>query len=409
MVAGDRDAPASTTAPGAPGPLELLVLQPTPFCNINCSYCYLPNRQSTRRMSADTLDRIFRWVFDSGLAREPFTLLWHAGEPLVVPVSFYETAGELLARRNVAGLPILQSFQTNATLIDAGWCSFLRRPDVHLGVSVDGPDFLHDRYRRTRQGRGTLDCVLGGIHLLHDQGISFEVITVLTADSLDYPDELFDFYQSNGIGSIGFNVEEIEGPHTDSSLQRTGTTERFRRFLTRFLMLARAADPPLLVRELETSAAALLGARRYDPGARTQENKPWAIVNVDCDGNFGTYSPELLGVPSPTHGGFTLGNVATDTLDAAHASARFQRLESEIGRGVQMCQESCAYFPFCGGGPPANKYFENRTFASTETLFCRLHKKVCLDVTLELLEQDAKAAGTAPPPARALQPERAPA
>src|SRR5262249_51685452 len=144
-------------------------------------------------------------------------------------------------------------------------------------------------------------------------------------------------------------------------------------------------------------------------GARTQENKPWAIVNVDCEGNFSTYSPELLGVSSLTHGGFTLGNVTTDSLEAVMASPRFRRLEDEIGRGVEMCREGCGYFPFCGGGPPANKYFENGTFASTETLFCRLHKQACLDVTLELLEQSARAAGTAPPTELAPQPERAPA
>src|SRR6516164_2795074 len=175
MLAGPRDAPVPTPTPAGPGPLELLVLQPTPFCNINCSYCYLPDRQSTRRMTPDTLDQTFRWVFDSGLTRTPFTL----------------------RRHNVANVPIVQSFQTNATLLDPGWCAFLRRPGVHLGVSVDGPDFLHDRHRRTRQGRGTLDRVLRGIGLLHAHDIPFEVITVLTADALDYPDELFDFYQAN--------------------------------------------------------------------------------------------------------------------------------------------------------------------------------------------------------------------
>jgi uncharacterized protein len=402
MVAGTPDA----LAPVVPGPLELLVLQPTPFCNINCSYCYLPDRQSTRRMSLDTLDQTYLWVFASGLVRKPFTLLWHAGEPLVLPVAFYETAAELLSRHNVANVPILQSFQTNATLLDAGWCAFLRRPDIHLGVSVDGPDFLHDRRRRTRGGRGTLDHVLRGIHLLHEHGVPFDVITVLTADSLDYPDELVDFYRANGIGSVGFNVEEIEGPHTVSSLQRAGTPERFRRFLKRFLALASSANPPLLVREFETSAAVLLG-RRCRPGERAQENKPWAIVNVDSEGNFSTYSPELLGVSSLTHGGFTLGNVAKDSLETVMASARFRRLEAEIGRGVEMCQESCAYFPFCGGGPPANKYFENGTFASTETLSCRLHKKVCIDVSLVLLERSAKTAGAAPPTEPAPEPERA--
>lgn len=387
MVAGLHN-PYAPATPAALGPLQLLVVQPTPFCNINCSYCYLPDRQNTRRMSLDTLEQTFAWVFRSGLAREPFTLLWHAGEPLVLPIAFYQTADELLRRHNNVNVPVLQSFQTNATLIDADWCAFLRRPDIHLGVSVDGPEFLHDRHRRTRQGRGTWDRVRQGIQLLHEHGIAFQVITVLTADSLDYPDELFDFYQTNGIGSVAFNVEEIEGPHTASSLQGTGTAERFRRFLTRFLTLARAADPPLQVREFETSAAALLGFSRCGPGMRTQENKPWAIVNVDCTGNFSTYSPELLGVSGPGHDGFTLGNVATDDLETILASPRFLRLEEEISRGIELCQGSCAYFPFCGGGPPANKLFENGTFASTETLFCRLHKKICLDVTLHILEQE---------------------
>jgi uncharacterized protein len=393
------------SASDPPGPLELLVLQPTPFCNINCSYCYLPDRQSTRRMSLETLEQTFAWVFASGLVRQPFTLLWHAGEPLVVPVSFYEDATRLLDKHNRSGMPVCQSFQTNATLLDAGWCDFIRTHGIQLGVSVDGPAYLHDRCRRTRQGKGTLDRVLRGIHLLHEHEVPFFVITVLTADALNYADELFDFYVEHRIAHVCFNVEEIEGPNTASSLQGAGIPERFRRFLTRFLDLACSADPPLTVREFETSAGAILGVR-YGPGSRTQENKPWAIVNVDCEGNFSTYSPELLGLSSPRYGDFALGNVTRDALAEVIATERFEALEADIGRGVDLCRQSCPYFAFCGGGPPANKYFENGTFASTETLFCRLHKQVCLDVALERLERHPRAvpgqvcAGRHPSPER---------
>jgi uncharacterized protein len=437
-------APHDATTDTARGPLELLVLQPTPFCNLDCSYCYLPDRQSTRRMSRDTLEATFRWVFASGLAQQPFTLLWHAGEPLVLPVAYYEEAVELLNRHNEQQVPVLQSFQTNATLLTAEWCEYLCRHQVHIGVSVDGPEFLHDRHRRTRRGEGTLARVLRGIRLLHEHSIPFHVITVLTAGALDYPDELFDFYREHGIRSVGFNVEEIEGPHTASSLEGTGTPERFRHFFARFVELACAADPPLgaavkpgfagdrsrgateaamkpgiagavglptspagrqsddprgqmQVRELDVSAGVILRPNRCGPGTRTQENKPWAIVSVDCEGNFATYSPELLGQSSLRHGNFSLGNVATDPLDAVAGSAHFRRMEDEIARGVEMCREGCAYFPFCGGGAPVNKYFENGTFASTETLFCRLHKKVCVDVTLGFLERGARATGAALP------------
>src|SRR6516164_3169159 len=375
-----------TPAAADAGPLELLVVQPTPFCNINCSYCYLPDRQSTKKMSPETLRHVFDWLFSSGLVREPFSLLWHAGEPLVMPVDFYEEAMTLLGRANRSGVPVDHSFQTNATLVDARWCDFFRRHDVHLGVSVDGPDFLHDRCRRTRQGAGTLDRVLRGIRLLGEHRVPFFALTVLTAESLAYPDELFDFYRSNGIGCVGFNVEEIEGPNISSSLLGPGMREQFRRFFQRFLDLACSADPPLEVREFETSVASVLGPR-FGPGSRTQENKPWAIVNVDCEGNFSTYSPELLGISSPRHGSFTLGHVARDPLPAVLAGERFQALESEISLGVERCRQTCPYFAFCGGGAPANKFFETGTFAATETLFCRLHKQVCLDVTLARLEQ----------------------
>jgi uncharacterized protein len=370
---------------GPPGPLELLVVQPTPFCNINCSYCYLADRQSTRRMSARTLEQTFAWVFASGLVRAPFTLLWHAGEPLVVPREFYRTAAALLERYNRPPVAIHHALQTNATLIDDDWCRLFLEHGIHPGVSVDGPAFLHDRHRRTRQGQGTLDRVLRGIRLLREHGVPFYVITVLTADALLYPDELFDFYREQEIPTVAFNVEEIEGPHTTSSLLGGGMRERFRCFFGRFMDLALAADPPLAVREFDTSACALLGPR-YGAGSRTQENKPWAIVNVDCEGNFSTYSPELLGMSSPRHGSFTLGHVARDALRAVLAGERFQSLEREIGLGVERCRQSCPYFAFCGGGAPANKFFETGTFAATETLACRLHKQVCLDVTLARLE-----------------------
>ena len=108
---------------------------------------------------------------------------------------------------------------------------------------------------------------------------------------------------------------------------------------------------------------------------------------MDYEGNFSTYSPELLGLTSPRHGSFALGNVARDTLESVLAMPRFVALDDEIRRGVDMCQETCRYFPFCGGGPPGNKFFENGDFATTETLSCRLHKKATFDVALDKLEQ----------------------
>jgi uncharacterized protein len=370
---------------GQIGPLELLVIQPTPFCNLDCSYCYLPDRLNKRKISLETLEMALNWAFSSGLVRQPFMLLWHAGEPMVLPVAFYEQATDLLERCNVSGFEVTQSFQTNATLLNDTWCDFIRRRGIRIGVSVDGPDFLNDRHRKTRQGDGTLERVLRGMRLLRDHDIPYDVITVLTSTSLDYPDELFDFYVEHGITSVGFNVEEIEGPHVTSSLSGSGIEPRFRRFYSRFMDLALTADPPLRVREFDFAQSAI--SYRQLPENLVQECRPFAILNVDCEGNFSTYSPELLGLDSPRHGGFALGNVARDSLESVLAMPRFLALDDEIRRGVELCHESCRYFPFCGGGPPGNKFFENGDFATTETLSCRLHRKATFDVALDKLER----------------------
>ena len=121
------------------------------------------------------------------------------------------------------------------------------------GSASTDPRSCTTAHRRTRRGGGTFEKTLQGMRRLHDHGIDFNTITVLTADSLAYPDELFDFFVENGVTSVSFNVEEIEGPHVASSLARSGTEERFRRFYSRFLDLVLAADRPMEVREFETA------------------------------------------------------------------------------------------------------------------------------------------------------------
>ena len=76
--------------------LRLLVLQPTPFCNIDCTYCYLPNRKSTAKMSLETLALACQRVFESPYLDQHLEVAWHGGEPLTVPISWYEEATALM-------------------------------------------------------------------------------------------------------------------------------------------------------------------------------------------------------------------------------------------------------------------------------------------------------------------------
>lgn len=370
------------------GPLDLLIIQPTPFCNLDCSYCYLPDRQSKKRISTAVLERVFSEVFASGLVRGPFTVVWHAGEPLVLSPSFYKEAMSIIARFNLNNVPISHSFQTNGTLIDDAWCDFILEYGLRIGVSVDGPRFLHDRFRKTRSGEGTLDRVLTGMRRLRERQIPFHVISVLTRSSLDYPDELFEFYVNEGVTQVGFNVEEIEGPNLSSSLNTPYIREAVARFFSRFYDLAERANPPLRVREFAGAHAALTCPSDVPRGA-DQQTMPFAILSIDCEGNFSTFSPELLGLPSQHYGSFALGNLMIDSLQHIGGSQQLQQMWADIQAGLNRCKSTCNYFDYCGGGAPVNKYFENGTFDSTETMFCRLSRQAVIDVVLGKLERDA--------------------
>ena len=72
------------------GPINLVVIQPTPFCNLDCDYCYLPNRDLKERLSLDLIEPIFKAIFTSPFVGEFVDICWHAGEPLAVPISYYK-------------------------------------------------------------------------------------------------------------------------------------------------------------------------------------------------------------------------------------------------------------------------------------------------------------------------------
>ena len=375
------------------GPLNLLVVQGTPFCNLDCDYCYLPDRGDRTRLSGAVLDAALDRVLESPYVGGPFTLLWHAGEPLALPRSFYDDAtarieAAIARHPSRAGLEIQQCVQTNATTINRDWCDCLRRNNIAVGVSLDGPAFLHDAHRRTRTGLGSHAATMRGIQWLQREGIPFHVIAVLTRDSLDHADAIFDFFQAHGIAEVGFNMEETEGANAHSSLGRE-LEQRYVDFLQRLWERNEASGGWLHCREFDGVLALAHADARLD---RTDMNRPFVIVNVDVHGNFTTFDPELLAVQTPEFGDFVFGNVLTDSLDSVIATEKFQRVARDMEAGVQLCRQSCAYFGLCGGGAGSNKYWEHGSFAVSETLACRFRIQRVADVVLAALERNLQLA-----------------
>jgi uncharacterized protein len=370
--------------------IEMLVLQPTPFCNIDCAYCYLPDRSSRQRMSEATLARAFERVFSSPFLSDSLTVLWHAGEPLVPGIAYYERAFAILMQYKPKQVHITHNFQTNGTLLTQAWIALFKAHDVQIGLSLDGPAVMHDRYRQTRGRTGTFDQVMRGLRLLRDHNVAFDVISVLTRDSLRSARALFQFYVENGIERIAFNIEEIEGRHKRSSLQSNGIDDAVRRFYREFMTLTAANSGKPEVREFTGAFHSIANPASAQYG--NPMSQPLRTISVGVNGEISTFSPELLGYGSERHGPFVFGNVHDNNIEDILHNDRFLSVNAEIERGVENCRRTCEYFEICRGGSPVNKFFENGTFESTETLFCRLSKKAVIDVVLEKVERSLEAA-----------------
>ncbi len=368
---------------------RLLILQPTPFCNIDCSYCYLPERADRSRMTLQTVEAVAQRLLEDGLLGPELSVVWHAGEPLAVPPAFYEAAFAVLQQTLGAHTTLTHCIQTNATLIDEAWCELFLRHGVQVGVSIDGPAALHDRHRRTRSGHGTHERVMRGVALLRRHGIPFHAIAVVTAATLDVPEDFARFFIELGATELGLNFDEAEGANLSSSL--AGHEEAHGDFLRALLPHMQAGR--LVLRELAQAlrlVAQPLPTYQWAGEAWPHNTQllPYALLNVAWNGDFGSFSPELLGQPSQAHGNFALGNVHRQGLFEAARGPAFARLWGPIREGVARCRESCAHFAFCGGGSPVNKLYEAGSLAAAETLYCRTMIKRPFDIALQSLEQD---------------------
>jgi uncharacterized protein len=360
------------------------VLQPTPFCNLDCSYCYLPNRKSTRSMTPDVLEQSFKFLFrDAQLIASRLNILWHAGEPLTVPRSFYEQAFSLQRAYSRSSVDIQHCITTNATLIDTSWCDLFKTNAVDVSVSIDGPEEIHDRHRRTRFGKGTFAQVMRGIHCLKQHAVPFNVVAVLSEDALRMPEELWNFFANIGAESVHFLLEEIQGVHLERTLDTNRLLPRLEKFLERVQSCRTAIQSTVHLREIDRIAAGIEG---WAGPVCDLEQVPLGIVNIASDGSVSTFGPELLGMNTP-YGHFVFGNVASHRLRDVLNHQVFDAAYADMCKGIERCRQTCPYFAVCGGGNSAAKLAENGSFDSTETPACQFRIKAATNVALRTLER----------------------
>lgn len=179
-----------------------------PICNLDCHYCFYTEKEALFpantpfRMSEETLEKFISQYINNQEADEiPF--VWQGGEPTLMGLDFYKRVIEY-QKKYAKGKRITNSLQTNGTLLTDEWCQFFAKYEFLIGLSLDGPESIHDRYRVDRGGKPTFQKVLKALHLLKKYKVSFNVLVCVTKYSSMFPLEIYQFFKNEGVEFIQF-------------------------------------------------------------------------------------------------------------------------------------------------------------------------------------------------------------
>jgi uncharacterized protein len=190
-----------------PGRPFSLMLKPVGAeCNLNCAYCYYmptePENCRPGKLNIMSEELLRKAIFDTvKLNNTPeVSFCWHGGEPLLAGIDFFRKAVEIqkeaLAPKELNpchSKRIINTIQTNGTLINKEWCSFFKQSDFLVGVSIDGPKDIHDAFRVNRAGESMFDRTMAGISMLANEGVEFNTLSTVNCSSEGRGAEVYEF------------------------------------------------------------------------------------------------------------------------------------------------------------------------------------------------------------------------
>ncbi len=196
------------TAPKSPLAFHVMTKPIGPICNLDCRYCFYLQKEDlfpgNRRwaMSDEVLERYIRDYIAAQEVPE-VNFAWQGGEPTLLGVRFFRKVVEL-QRKHARGKRITNAIQTNGTLLDDEWCSFLHDHEFLVGLSLDGPRELHDAYRRDKRDRPSFDRVMRGLELMQKHRVEFNTLTVVNRLNAHHPLEVYRFLKEAGSRFLQF-------------------------------------------------------------------------------------------------------------------------------------------------------------------------------------------------------------
>ena len=335
-----------------------VMLKPTGArCNLSCSYCYYrANKHETfvsdGVMSIGMLEKFIRDYLSAQTRREVF-FIWHGGEPLLCSLDFYRKAIEF-QKHYGSGMIIENCIQTNGILLNEEWCEFFRDNKFLVGISIDGPQFMHDYYRRGKNGNASFDKVMKGLTLLQRYGIEWNAMATVNHFNADYPEQFYQFFRSIGCKYLQFTpvVERcavngnVKGKVTEESV----TPVQWGNFLCQLFDEWVKADVGLMSIQLfEATLANWLG---LTPGLCMLSRYCGHAGVIETNGDV--YSCDHFAFPS-----YRLGNLNHQTLTSMmYSEQQHTFAKRKLVSLPKQCNE-CKFLFTCYGECPKNRFIND--------------------------------------------------
>jgi len=321
---------------------SLLVKPASADCNLRCPYCFYLERAGlypetrVHRMTDAVLDRLV----SSYLATEQSTyaFVWQGGEPTLMGVDFFRRVTDLQSRHGRPGSLVANALQTNGTLITKELARHFARFRFLLGVSLDGPAAVHDRFRQTADGRGSHAEVLRGIECLRSCGVEFNTLTLVTPANADRAGEVYRYLCENGFFHQQY-IPCVEADQTGAPLPYAVSGEQWGDFLCALFDAWYRADVHRVSIRLFDSILTCLVEGKANVCHLDRNCCQYFVVEHDGD----IYPCDFF-----VREDLRLGNISTITWEEACGSPAYLGFGSEKSRYGSICRE-CAYEALCFG------------------------------------------------------------
>lgn len=366
---------------------SLLIKPASAVCNLDCSYCFYLDREAdpyktlpSRSMSLETLERMVDSFLFYSYPNSVFA--FQGGEPTLAGPAFFEKLVEWQKQYGRDGQAVSNALQTNGILIDERWCNLFREYHWLIGLSIDGPEDVHDLYRLNKAGHPTWRKVMNAIEIMQKHKVDFNVLCVLSQANVEKPKEVYKFFRGLGIDYIQY-IPLSEFDNEGNRLPFTITPEQYGRFMCETFDLWWPERRKVRIRYFDNIAEALAGQR---PGNCTMHETCDSYVVVEYNGDV--YPCDFF-----VESGWKLGNVNLDSWpELARKQKRFQFAANKT-LPHPAC-EVCEWQSLCHGGCPKHRKDPRRRFEDLD-YFCSAYKMVFAKVTGPLKKDVERLCGAA--------------